>query len=91
MTFRRDSDRSRDWRQWLHEHREALTAAGLPIWVFEYELRWTRFLEEDGFDLESGWSVGMLSEDGANRLREFVVNEYGLVQYRGCICSLDRK
>ena len=42
MSFRRDGGKAYRWQRWLAEHRESLTAAGVPDWVWSEELRWMR-------------------------------------------------
>jgi hypothetical protein len=76
MSFRRDGGKAHHWQQWLAEHRSALTAAGVPDWVWSEEERWRWFLVEGGTDLESGWQVEMLSPEQALRLREFILRVY---------------
>ena len=89
MSFRRSSEEPRRWQQWLARHRDALTSAGLPDWVYADELRWVRFLEEGGLDWESGWRVEMLSAPQAQSFQSFVLQEYGEEQYRCCLRALE--
>jgi hypothetical protein len=90
MSFRRDGGKAYRWQQWLAEHRESLTAAGVPDWVWSEELRWIRFLEEGGMDWESGWRVEMLSPDQAFRLRVFILRVYRHDEYSCLLRSLHR-
>src|SRR5688500_18861003 len=88
MSFRRDGGKAQRWQQWLAEHRSALTAAGVPDWVWSEQQRWLRFLGEGGLDWESGWRVEMLSPEQALRLREFVLRVYGADEHLCLLRSL---
>jgi hypothetical protein len=91
MSFQRDSTGARRWQHWLARHRAALVAAGLPDWVYANEARWQRFLGEGGLEEESGWQVEMLSPLQKNRLRAFLVREYGPEVIACCLRSLDNE
>lgn len=89
MAFRRDSERSLRWRQWLIRHQDTLVAIGLPDWIYTNEQRWTCFLQEGGLDWESRWSVDMLAPEQAEQFRDFVMDEYGPDQYKCCLRALE--
>ncbi len=76
MSFRRDADKLLAWKRWVNQHRDELTAAGVPAVVFSDERRWGHFLEEGGLDRETGWQVEMLSPQQAAALHHLVTREF---------------
>ena len=76
MSFRRNSDRATQWRKWREGNAHALLACGLPQWLLEDESRWLRFLQEGGWDVETRYDVGMLTQGQATALRELLRREY---------------
>jgi hypothetical protein len=89
MGYRRDSEGQRAWQVWLEQHRGTLLKCSLPEFVFSDGHRWFRFVEHDGRDQESGWSVTMLLPDQASALHDFLVSEYGSDEYRPLLRNLD--
>ncbi len=91
MAFRRDSDRSLRWQQWLSQHRNALVAIGLPDWIFTDERRWICFLQEGGIDWESRWKIEMLSPQQAKLFFDFMVSDYGSQEHKTCLLALEQR
>lgn len=89
MSYRRDSGGQRAWHVWVDQHRNALLRCSLPDFVFSDEPRWFRFVEHDGWDQESGWSVTMLSPDQASALYDFLTSECGSGEYRDLLRILE--
>jgi hypothetical protein len=89
MGYRRDSEGQREWQAWVDQHREALLRCSLPEFIFSSDARWFRFVEHDGWDHETGWSVAILSPDQASALYDLLVSEYGSEEYRGLLRNLD--
>jgi hypothetical protein len=75
VSFRRNGDKALAWKRWVGQHRDELTAGGVPDAVFSDELRWWRFLEEGGLDTDTGWCVEMLSPQQAETLRGLITRE----------------
>jgi hypothetical protein len=89
MSFRHDGKKTHDWKQWLEAHREDISRCGLPDSVLQSEFHWLRFLEES-YDEWTSWSPSRLSRQQAQALHEFVVREYGDVQYRACLYAIEQ-
>ncbi len=81
MPFRRDGAKASKWKHWLATHRDTLVRCGLPDYVLRDELHWYLFLEQGGWEQESGWNVQMLTRDQARTLRDFLAAEYGSDAY----------
>jgi hypothetical protein len=88
VAFRRDGKAARGWDEWLDRHRDALVRCGIPEFLYGEERRWLRFLEEDGWDGETGWQVEMLAPQQAVHLKDFIIREYGPDSYRGLLRAL---
>jgi len=88
MSFRRKSEAQRAWQVWVDQHRATLLKCSLPEFVFSDEPRWFRFVEHDGWDQESCWSITMLSPDQASALHDLLANEYRSVEYRRLLRAL---
>jgi hypothetical protein len=75
MTFRKDADEREAWRKWVRDHREELTATGVPVEIYSDEHRWLLFLQEDGTDYLKGFDISQLSESDATALYRLIQNE----------------
>ena len=88
MSFRRNNDRSRRWKSWVDQHRDELTAAGLPDWLYTDEIRWWSFLEEGGLDWETKFRVEMLLPVQAKVLHSLISREFPPSSYQCCLRAL---
>jgi hypothetical protein len=77
MSFRRDKIKSDKWNDWLRRNADTLIAeCGVPREIVMDEHRcW--YLEHHGDDGVTGWSIELLSDQQAKRLRELAWNELG--------------
>ena len=89
MSYRRNGEGQRAWQAWVDQHRDTLLRCSLPEFVFADEPRWLRFVEHDGWDQESGWSITMLSPDQASALHDLLTSEHGSGEYRHLLRALD--
>lgn len=89
MGYRHNSQGRRAWQLWVDQHRDNLLKCTLPEFIFSNEPGWFRFLEHDGWDHESGWSVSMLAPEQASALHELLIREYGIGEYRHLLRLLD--
>jgi hypothetical protein len=89
MSFRRNSDRSIAWRQWINLRRDEFTTAGVPTEIFSDELRWWRFVENGGLDWETGWRVELLFARQADALYQLVEREFHRPGLNSCLRVLD--
>ena len=87
--YRRDSEGQRGWRVWVDRHRDTLLRCSLPEFILSDKWRWFRFVEHDGWDQETGWSVKWLSPDQSSALHDFLMSEYGRDEYRHLVGKLD--
>jgi hypothetical protein len=88
VAFQRDGQAARGWFVWLDCHRDTLVRCGIPDFLYGEERRWLGFLEEDGWDAETGWRVEMLAPQQAVHLQDFIIREYGPESYRGLLRAL---
>lgn len=88
MSFRRDSEEIRSWREWIEKHRGSLIESTLLEYVYSDRMTWLRFLEHGGWHQETHWSVTMLSPKHAAVLSDFIISEYGDQDYRYLLQSL---
>jgi len=91
MAFRRDGDKSHEWKRWLAQHRQTLIRTGIPDSILRDERYWLVFLESGGWDAESGFDVDALTLDQARELHDFLVAQYGTGTSGGCIQVLARR
>ena len=89
MSYRHDTGGRRAWRLWVDQHRDTLLKCSLPEFIFSGEPRWFQFVEHDGWDQESGWSVTMLSPNQASALYDFITGQYRSGEYRHLLRLLD--
>lgn len=89
MSYRRNSEGQREWRNWLDQNRDTLIKCGLPEFVLSDRLTWLRFLESGGWHHQPRWGVGMLSSQQTAMLRQFIEGEFGSEEYRSLLKNLD--
>ena len=54
MSYRRQSEHSKGWNEWLAANRAELAATGVPHGIYEHERYWLYFLEHAAFPGEDG-------------------------------------
>lgn len=91
MAFRRDGDKSHEWKRWLTQHRQTLIRAGIPNSMLKDGRNWLVFLESGGWHAESGFNADALTLDQARALHDFLVAEYGTSLSGGCMHVLARR
>ena len=92
MSYRRASQHE-GWPHWLGEHRAALIACGLPGEAYKTEQEWFAFLHHGyvatpDLHISDWWRISALTPEQAERLREFLVAEYG-DRYADLVRSLE--
>jgi hypothetical protein len=90
VSYRHDGESRRAWRLWVDQHRDSLLDCSLPEFIFSDEMRWFRFVEDGGWDQESGWRISMLSPDQASACHDFLMREYGGDEYQLLLRLLDQ-
>lgn len=90
MTQNINSDPSKAWKEWLAEHSESLAGTGIPKEIYLSEVRWIRLLEEGTIN-EKEFSVTQLEMKEARKLHEFILIQYGNIEYRGLLRELEIK
>ncbi len=78
MSFRRNSEPTRRWKEWRTKHAIEVAACGLPDAVYRDARSWENFLF-DGFlpdeGMWNGWNVTMLSMEQTRRFLDFLSRE----------------
>ena len=92
MSYRRASQHD-EWPHWLREHRAEVIACGLPREAYKTQQEWFAFLHH-GYvasqdrHISDWWRINTLTAEQAERLRAFLVAEYG-DRYADLVRSLE--
>lgn len=80
MSFRKDTERSHEWRAWVGRCRATLVLCGVPDEAFARQRAWWYFLDHASMSTgkQQHWfSLDGLSDEKLRRLHKFLEKEYG--------------
>ena len=65
------------WKRWKQLNRAQLDRCGVPEFILDDENRWLNFLQEGGWDAESGFKLAMIQVSELEQLEQLLRTTYG--------------